>query len=295
VLNDASTPLLNRATRGVYRPASLFKIIAAAAGMERGGMNGSTLFNDPGIWEGLPGYPKACWINKVTGHGHGTLSLEHAITVSCDVVFYQVGQRLDQLDRNLMPDFSRAFGLGQKTGIELDEETGDIPNPNEGTWRPGDPVNMAIGQQDIQRVTPLQIADIMAAIANGGTLYRPRLLGRISDIVTGLSQTPPPEARGKLPVGTETLAVLRRALAGVTSEKDGTAYLVFQKARVTVAGKTGTDQTDFGDDNSWFAAYAPADNPQIAIVVIVEHGGEGSKTAAPIVRQIVDEYFARGQ
>ena len=293
LINDPGDPLVNRATQGAFPPGSVFKIVSYAAAIEKGLYSPNSLFNDPGYWDGLgQNFRKVCWIYPITGKGHGTISFANALTQSCDVTFYQVGQKLDQTDRNLLPNFARAFGLGKETGIELAESPGIVPDPNKGTWRPGDTINLVIGQGDLL-TTPLQIVDMMAAIANGGTLYRPRLVARVSSLADGTEKVFPTDARGKLPVSATTLTSIRQALARVTADSTGTAYNAFRGAKVAIAGKTGTAEVlKTGEPHSWFAAYAPADNPKIAVVVIAEHGGEGSTTAAPIVREIVEGYFA---
>ncbi len=293
LMNDPGDPLVNRAAQGAFPPGSVFKIVAYAAAVEKGIYSPSSLFNDPGFWDGLgPNYRKYCWTWPITGKGHGTISLSNALTQSCDVTFYQVGQKLDQTDRNLLPSFARAFGLGKETGIEIAESPGIVANPNQGVWRPGDPINMVIGQGNML-TSPLQIVDMLAAVANGGTLYKPHVVARVSSLADGTEKTFPPEVRGKLPVSAGTLASIRDALKKVTTDKDGTAYTAFKGSKIIVAGKTGTAEVlKEGEPHSWFAGYAPADNPKIAVVVIAEHGGEGSKTAAPIFRQIVEKYFA---
>ncbi len=293
LMNDPGDPLVNRAAQSAFPPGSVFKIVAYAAAVEKGVYTPNSLFNDPGFWDGLgQNYRKYCWTWPITGKGHGTLSLSSALTQSCDVTFYQVGQKLDQLDRNLLPTFARAFGLGKETGIEIAESPGIVPDPNQGVWRPGDPINLVIGQGNLL-TSPLQIADMLAAVANGGTLYKPHLVARVSSLADGTEKPSPIEARGKLPVSAGTLASIRDALKKVTTDKDGTAYTAFKGSKVISAGKTGTAEVfKEGEPHSWFAGYAPADNPKIAVVVIAEHGGEGSKTAAPIFREIVDKYFA---
>jgi penicillin-binding protein 2 len=293
LMNDPGDPLVNRAVQSAFPPGSVFKIVGYSAAIEKGIFSPNSLFNDPGYWDGLgQNFRKYNWTWPITGKGLGTLSLSNALTQSDDVVFYQVGQKLDQVDKNLLPNFARAFGLGSETGIELAESSGNIPDPNQGTWRPGDPINMVIGQGDVL-ASPLQIADMMAAIANGGTLYTPHVVARVSSLADGTEKTFPVTVRGKLPISAGTLASLRDALKRVTTDKDGTAFTPFKGSKVIVAGKTGTAEVfKTGEPHSWFAAYAPADNPRIAIVVIAEHGGEGSTTAAPIVREIVDKYFA---
>lgn len=293
LMNDPGDPLVNRNVQSAFPPGSVFKIISYSAAVEKGIFAPSSLFNDPGYWDGLgQSYRKYNWTWPITGKGLGTLSLSSALTQSDDVVFYQVGQKLDQVDKNLLPNFARAFGLGTATGFELTESTGNIPNPNQGTWRPGDAINMVIGQGDVL-ASPLQIVDMMAALANGGTLYKPHVVARVNSLADGTEKTFPIEARGKLPISAGTMASLKDALKKVTTDKDGTAYTPFKGSKIIVAGKTGTAEVlKTGEPHSWFAAYAPADNPKIAVVVIAEHGGEGSTTAAPIVREIVEKYFA---
>ncbi|MGE5264523.1 MAG: penicillin-binding protein 2 [Acidobacteriota bacterium] len=293
ILNDPNAPLVNRASQSAFPPGSVFKIVAYAAAVEKGVFTPASLFNDPGYWDGLgQNFRKYNWTWPITGKGLGTLSLSSALTQSDDVVFYQVGQKLDQVDRNLMTSFARAFGLGSETGIEISEAAGIVPDPNAGLWRPGDAINMVIGQGTML-TSPLQIADMLAAVANGGTLYRPYLVSRISSIAAGTEKVTQPEVRGKLPVSAATLASIRDALKKVTTAPEGTAYSAFKGSRVISAGKTGTAEVlKEGEPHSWFAGYAPADNPKIAVVVLAEHGGEGSKTAAPIFREIVEKYLA---
>jgi penicillin-binding protein 2 len=293
ILNDPNDPLVNRAAQGAFPPASVFKVVAYAAALEKGGYAPTSGFDDPGYWDGLGvNNRKVCWIYDLTKRGHGRISLSNALTQSCDVTFYQVGQRLDQIDQNLLPKFARDFGLGARTGIEIQDAAGYVMDPKDGAWRPGDPINMVIGHGAMQ-TTPLQIANMLAAIANGGTLYRPRLVARVVSVAEKTEQVFQPEVKAKLPVSAATLASIKDALKKVTTDPNGTAYSAFRGARVISAGKTGTAEVGgSGDPHSWFAGYAPADKPQIAIAVIVEHGGEGSKTAAPIFREIVDKFFA---
>lgn len=288
LLNDPNRPFLNRATQSSFPPGSVFKIISYSAALEKGGFKPTNTFEDPGYWDGLGVKNRRYgWTWETTKSGHGTLTLATALTVSCDVTFYQVGQKLDQLDRNLLPAYARAFGLGTNTGIELPEVPGNVPDPNAGPWGAGDPINMVIGQGTLL-VSPLQIADILAAVANGGTLYRPRLVTRI-----GTRVALQPQVRGTLPISAATLASLRDGLRKVTTDPNGTAYSAFRGSKVISAGKTGTAEVlKDGEPHAWFAGYAPADQPRIAVVVFVEHGGEGSKAAAPIFREIVEKYLA---
>lgn len=289
-LTAAQKPMLNRPTQGAYPHGSVQKIVTSAAAMERGGMTRHTPFNCTGVWRGI-GYPKACWINSY-GRTHGTVSLQKALTVSCDIAFYNVGLMLDKRDQNLLPSFCYAFGLGSETGIGLEESAGNVPDPRkQQPWIPTDPVDMAIGQ-DTFLVSPLQVLDFVAAVANGGTLWRPNLILKIQDFVNGTEQVVKSQKRGDLPVSADTLDAIREGMKGVTTDKDGTAMFAFEKQAVVSAGKTGTAQVPGNHEpHAWFGGFAPADDPQIACVVMVENGGEGSKVAAPIFRKVIERYF----
>jgi len=298
ILADPRRPLFNRATQGTYPSASVFKIISMAAAMEAAGMEPEqTFFYCPGYWEGLgPEYRKACWKED----GHGNISLKDGLTASCDVVFYAVGQTLDEVGKDILPRFGRGFGFGEPTGLEgVFEESGLMPDPDwktnvvGETWWVGDTVNLAIGQGYLL-VTPLQVARMMAAVANGGTLYRPYVVERIGpagDVEP--EQVTNPQPVGTLPVSAAHLAAIQEALLGVTTNPIGTAPHRFTGLSIPVAGKTGTAEVGGPDTvpHSWFAAYAPADSPEIAIAVIVENAGEGSSVAAPLARQVVEAYY----
>ncbi len=290
ILTNPQKPLLDRAAQGAYPQGSVQKIITTAAALERGGMTANTTFVDTGVWYGL-GYPKACWI-WAYGRTHGVVTLQKALTVSCDIAFYQIGLRLDKIDQNLMPSFSYAFGLGAETGIGIEEGAGNVPDPKkQQPWIPTDPVDMAIGQ-DTFLVSPLQVVDFIAAVANGGTLWKPRLIVKVQDLANGTEQVLPSEKRGDLPVRAQNLSVIRNALKGVTTDKDGTAQFDFEGSPIISAGKTGTAQVPGKNEpHAWFAGYAPADKPEIACVVMIENGGEGSKVAAPLFRQVIEKYF----
>ncbi len=199
---------------------------------------------------------------------------------------------LNKIDQELMPSFAYSFGLGSATDIGIEESAGNVPDPkDQQPWIPTDPVDMAIGQ-DTFLVSPLQVADYVAAVANGGTLWKPRLVSRIQDLANGTDQSVPSEKRGTLPASAKTLQIIRDALKGVTTDKDGTAKFAFDGLPVICAGKTGTAQVPGKNEpHAWFAGYAPADNPEIACAVMVENGGEGSKTAAPLFRQVIEKYF----
>jgi penicillin-binding protein 2 len=292
---DPRRPLVGRGTLGAYPPGSVFKVVTMAAGMEKLGLSPETTFVCTGTWDKLGDqFVKTCWLET----GHGQITLREGLTQSCDVVFYDVALALHNADPQILPDLARGFGLGTVTSIVGVEETpGLVPDlawklaqKGEG-WFPGDTVNLGIGQSYLLS-TPLQIANLLGAIGNGGTLYRPQLVYRIVEPV-GPEQVSQPEALARLPISPERLAVIRSALEGVVSGPRGTAREAFLGAAFTAAGKTGTSETSQEEPHAWFAGYAPAETPQVAIAVVLEHAGEGSKQAAPVFRQMAEAYFAR--
>jgi penicillin-binding protein 2 len=288
-------PLIGRGTQAAYPPGSVFKIVTMAAGMEKLGFVAGTPFVCTGSWDRLGDqFIKTCWLKT----GHGNINLQDGLTQSCDVVFYEVGLALQNADPQILPDAARAFGFGAVTGIAGVEETaGLVPDlawklAEKGeSWFPGDTVNLAIGQSYLL-ATPLQVANLLAAVGNGGTLYRPQLIQRIAEPI-GPEQVNQPEVLARLPVDSEHLTVIRAALEDVVSGPRGTAREAFDGAAFTAIGKTGTSETGQEEPHAWFAGCAPADSPQVAIAVILEHAGEGSKEAAPVFRQMAEAYFAR--
>ena len=287
-------PLVGRGTQGAYPPGSVFKIVTMAAGMEDLGLFADSAFECTGTWDRLGDeFTKKCWLET----GHGQISLQDGLSQSCDVVFYDLGLALHNADPQLLPDRARAFGLGTVTGVTgVEEAAGLVPDPawklaQKGeSWFPGDSVNLAIGQSYLL-ATPLQIANMFGAVGNGGILYRPQLVRRIVEPI-GPEQVNQPEVLTRLPASPELLSVIRSGLEGVVSGW-GTAREAFEGSIFTAAGKTGTSETGQEEPHAWFAGYAPAEAPQVAIAVLLEHAGEGSKEAAPVFRQVVEAYFAR--
>jgi penicillin-binding protein 2 len=313
LLSDTGRPLVNRATQGIYPAASVFKIVTMSAALLSNAYLPDTRYTCTGTWDRLgPNYIKGDWLEG----GHGNISLQQALTFSCDPFFYDVGFTLDQIDSFLIPDTARAFGFGAPTGIQgLLEEDGIIPDPQwkletEGEgWGRGDSVNMAIGQGFVA-VTPLQITNMLAAVANGGTLYRPQIVSQIGEGGGAPEESMEPAVIGTLPISAEQLAVIQQSLLGVTTISGGTATHRFTNMIIPVAGKTGTaevppiyreDGTLNEEPTAWFAAYAPAvatpdleevpDEPEIAVVIMIENVGEGSAVAAPITRRIIELYY----
>ncbi|MGH2522978.1 MAG: penicillin-binding transpeptidase domain-containing protein, partial [Anaerolineales bacterium] len=262
VLANRNQPLFNRATQGQYPLGSVFKIPMMAAAMTSGRYTPETTYNCGHYWDELgPTAVKVDWTLEAGLPPQGVISLERALVVSCDTYFYHVGLDLYNFDPNLAPEAARAFGLGQATGIDaVAEATGLIPDPAwkqsalGQPWEPGDSVNMAIGQGYVL-VTPLQVAMMMGAVRNGGTLYRPQIIQSIA----APGATPvfefKPEAVGQLPITSDQLSAIQEALHAVTSEKGGTARHRFLGLYIPVAGKTGTAEDPghpSGLPHSWF-------------------------------------------
>ncbi|MHB9134014.1 MAG: penicillin-binding protein 2 [Armatimonadota bacterium] len=262
---------VNRATLGQYPPGSVFKIVTAATALEAGKVPEDKYFYCEGIYHGIH-----CWKHS----GHGALDLTGAIAQSCNVAFMKMAEASSIAS---LVKMGRRFGLGKATGLKgVPEADGLMPDPEwarkayNRAWEPGETLQVGIGQSYTQ-VTPLQAARVVAAIANGGKLVHPRMVTAV-----GKDQQPfaEPTLIGLKP---ETLSRIVRGLRAVASE--GTAKSL--DPTLHIAGKTGTAQNPSGADHAWFVGYAPADNPKVAIVVLVVHGGHGGATAAPIAEAII--------
>jgi len=291
------TSFFDRAAQGAYPPGSTFKPVTMAAGLEVGGYVPTSPFFDPGYWDGLGvAFRKFNW----KPGGDGPIDLQTGLSASNNTVFYEVGKTVELIDSFALPNMARAFGLDRATGITgVVEVPGVIPDPdwklgnrNE-VWTSGDGVNMAIGQGFVL-VTPLQLANMYAAIANGGTLYRPEIIARIGSLNEPPEEVWQPEAIGTLSVSPENLASIREGLRGVINGPKGTAGFVFRGFPIDVAGKTGTAEAgEGGESHAWFACFAPAsrDDPDIVVVVFLENGGQGSYRAAPLARNVLEAYY----
>ena len=300
LIRNPLNPLLNRALQSQQPPGSVFKIVVALAALEEG-------FVDPEKELACPGYFKlgdhtfSCWRKE----GHGAVNLRRAIVESCDVYFYQLG---NAVGINTIAKYAKLLGLGEKTGIELEEEkNGIVPTPEwkktlYGTkWQRGETINTAIGQGYVL-TTPLQIASAFCAIANESFVPKPRIVVKIKDGDDVFSL--PAEKRKELHLSKKTLSFIKEALSGVVNDPQGTGT----KAKIeglVVAGKTGTAQvvskaaaaggsrSAGAEDHAWFVAMAPADNPQIVVSVLIENGGHGGSVAAPVAREIIKEYLKK--
>ncbi|HEX2622497.1 MAG TPA: penicillin-binding transpeptidase domain-containing protein, partial [Phototrophicaceae bacterium] len=297
---DTRNPLLNRPTQGRYPSGSVMKIGTAMAVVDSGIYTANTHYVCNGSWT-RDGVTLDDW----WAAGHGVVTPATAVTQSCNPFFYEVGYQMNLRDPELLPDYLRQFGLGQPTGLtEIPEDSGYIGDAETlrvkygVQWSFSDASRMAIGQGEVE-ITPLQIIRLTAAIANGGTLYRPQILMR-SGILDEISYSMTPDANGNINIRPDVIEMVREGMCAVTTSPVGTANFVFQDSPlldIGICGKTGTAQDlPRPTTHAWFTAYAPRDNPEIAVTVMVENAGigisgEGSVMAAPIVRQIMEYYF----
>ncbi len=310
LLNDKNRPLFDRAIGGAYPPGSTVKVIDAAAALQEGVVSRSTRINCTGKmiipheYDPFTKFTFPCWLKE----GHGWQNVIDALAHSCDIYFYEVsggfedfkGVGIDRLERYL-----RSFGLGLETGIDLPGETAalvpnsawklsQVWNTRGEQWLTGDTYNAAIGQGYLL-ATPLQIVNAVAAIANGGTLYRPQIVYQVTDADGKVVQPFTKQVIRQVNVSTDNLALVREGMRAAVTR--GTAILT-NYPQVAIAGKTGTAEYQGQKDaeghwptHAWFVGFAPADNPQIALVVFVEGGGNGAEVAVPIAAQILGYYF----
>jgi len=295
IAESAANPLLNRASQGIYPAGSIMKSIDALAVADSGIYPMNQTYFCSGIWqEGND--VRYDWL----AGGHGRMTIAGALANSCNPFFYQVGLEMDRVDPFLLPNYARRFGFGSVTGLrDVSEAGGTIPDPdwiriNRGLpWSFSYSVSMAIGQGEVE-VTPLQMVRFYGAIGNGGTLYRPQLVLQ-RGILDQRTSVATPEENGALDVKEEVLEMIQQGLCEVTTERYGTASHIFRNSpllNVGVCAKTGTAQVSGQrPPHSWFASYAPRENPEIATIVIIENSGDGSAIAAPITRRILEWYF----
>ncbi|MFO1464526.1 MAG: penicillin-binding protein 2 [bacterium] len=293
--------LLNRPSQAAYPPGSTYKIVTAIAALAEKETNFQETINCPGYYT-FGGRQWGCWNHR----GHGRVNLHTALVSSCDVYFYKMGERLGP-DR--LAHYAKLLGLGQKTGVLNDSEReGLIPTRDwkekarKEKWAPSDSLGIAIGQ-GFDLVTPLQNARMIAQFANGGKRITPHLLQATVDD-SGERRPAPVDPPEPLPwnLGAKDYAAVKQALVDVVAGAGGTGAKA-RLAGIRVGGKTGTAQVVGNEtrgkvakgvkteDHAWFVAFAPAEDPQIAIAVMVEHGGHGGAVAAPIAQRVMEEYF----
>jgi len=301
-LNDPlSRPLQNKALQGRYAPGSTFKIVVAAAALQEGVVSKNSSFKCTGRFR-LGRSVFRCWKRR----GHGQVDLYKALVESCDIYFYQIGRKLG-IEK--IAKYATGFGLGSKTGIDLsDENEGFIATPEwklgryQEPWQEGETLITSIGQ-GYTLVTPLQMACLISAVANGGTLFSPVYLEKITGSDGRIVKSFESDPRSNLPISESNLGMIKRALVGAVNDEKGTGSRC-KLPDVLVAGKTGTAQVIEQDthrqdkniqwkhrDHAWFIAYAPAERPELAVAVLCEHSGHGGSVAAPIAREIFKTWF----
>ncbi len=306
--SNVDMPMFNRAIQGTYSPGSTFKMVTAIAAIESGVIGLTEQILTHGKYD--KGHKPACWIWNGYRSTHGNVDAEKALKVSCNYYFYEVGYRMGI---DVLSKYASMFGLGSKTGIELfGESAGTLAsreyinklNERDGKnrqWMIADTLSSSIGQS-YNSFTPLQMAYYVATLANGGVKNELTLLKDVispeGNEVSMMSVDTNVDAKiGKtestaadLEIDQATLDVVFEGMRSVTGETGGTAYSTFSSFPIEVAGKTGTATPSSGSDHAWFVGFAPYDNPEIAVVCVIEHGGHGSYTA-PAVKEVMEEYF----
>ena len=306
--DDPAKPLLNKAVQNSYPPGSIFKMVTAIAGLETGAITRTEIINDTGVYRKY-GLSWPCWYYTDYHTGHGRLNVSGAIEKSCNYFFYETG---DRMGIENLAKYAKYFGLGVKTGVELPSETaGAMATPEYAqsvgvTWTKGQTINASIGQ-GLDSFSPLQMAKYISMLANGGNNIDVSIVKTIrksdgteaskEEINSFVNQKLGIEEQEveDLPISQENLDAILQGMRSVTSDTTGTAYVRFKDFGIEVGGKTGSAEA--GEDangndivHAWFAGFAPFDNPEIAIVVMVENGAHGNYTAE-VVRDIMQEYF----
>lgn len=305
-MNNSAKPLVNKAIQNSYSPGSTFKMVTAIAGLESGVINLNSKINDTGIYKKY-GISMNCWYYTDYHRGHGYLNVSEAIEKSCNYFFYETGDRMG-IDK--LAEFAKYFGLGTKTGIELQGETAGVlasretkqqMHPDDPNWNPGNTLNASIGQGD-NEFSPLQMARYISMLANGGHKIDVSIVKTIRNAdgsevsrdeinqfinkKLGIEE----DSSEELQINQSYLNAVLQGMKSVTSDTGGTAYVRFKDFNISVGGKTGSAEAPNNKVHAWFVGFAPFENPEIAIVVMVENGGHGNYTAE-VVRDIMAEYF----
>ena len=294
VQSDPRSPFLSRVTQMALPPGSVFKVISAVASVESGKMHPLASFHCQGYLDTTD--KNRCLPFRHSGVGHGDVTLADALCRSCNVYFYTAARRMGPQS---LVGWARRFGIGQPTGIDLPSESaGRLPVPDspiatgefQEKWKPGTTLDLSIGQSSLM-VTPLQMARVMAAIANNGHLVTPHLaadsgpvsLNDSSSIRMTMPSAPSRQIEG---LDRDTLRYVREGLTMVVHHPRGTGYKTVRMKEITIAGKTGTAETN-GVDHAWFAGYVPAEQPRIAFVVVLQNGGSGGAVAGPVAHDFI--------
>ena len=305
--DNEAKPLVNKAIQNSYSPGSTFKMITAIAGLESGVINLNTKINDTGVYTKYSDYQPRCWYYTDYHRGHGYLNVSEAIEKSCNYFFYETA---DKMGIDTLARFAKYFGLGSKTGIELQGETAGVLasketraeiHKDEPYWSPGNTLQAAIGQSD-NEFSPIQMARYISMLANGGKKIQPTIVKTIRNAdgsevsreeidkfvnnKLGLEE----DNSENIEINRDYLNEVLKGMKSVTSDSGGTAYVRFKDFDISVGGKTGSAEAPGDKVHAWFVGFAPFENPEIAIVVMVENGGHGNYTAE-VVRDIMAEYF----
>jgi len=290
--NDKLLPMFNRAFNGTYAPGSTFKMATGIAALEEGVIGPSTLIRDLGIYtKYAPSYSPRCWVFSDYGTTHGAINVSQALEKSCNYFFYESA---DTMGIELLNEYCEKLGLGQKTGVELSEASGVLAGPEskkrieDTIWYPGDTLQASIGQS-YNLFTPLQLANYVATIVNGGTRYKTHLVKSINDTATGVNtQNAKIEVVESLEMKDENYHAIMYGMK--LAAQSGTASNLFSVYKVGVGAKTGTASVPSGTANGVFVAFAPYEKPEIAICVVVEHGAHGNSVGG-VAKAVFDEYF----
>jgi len=295
IIDNPDRPLVNKVISGLYPPGSVIKPVIALAALQNRVIDPQYPVTCTGIYN-IGIYEYRCWKEG----GHGTVALHDAIVQSCDFFFYRIAE-MTGIER--LATFAKKCGFGAKTGIEISgEKSGLVPDREwkqrikKQPWHLGETLYFGIGQ-GYMLVTPLQLAVFYSALAHGGEIIKPRIIDRIEDPITGQIETTKVETVGNIPTKEENIEFVNRALLDVVESGGGTGHQA-NIAGIDVAGKTGTAQVVSEqnnkveiEDHAWFAAFAPFEQPEICVVVLIEHGGKGGAVAAPVAREIIKAYF----
>ncbi|MGB3222763.1 MAG: penicillin-binding protein 2 [Desulforhopalus sp.] len=304
LLDNPKHPLINKVVQASYPPGSTYKMVTAMAGLATGVIDEDTVFYCPGHYR-FGNRTYRCWKHS----GHGPVNLVKAIGESCDVYFYQVGQKVGV---DVLAEYAEKFGLGKKTGVEMEyEKSGLAPTKSwkekyrHAKWQEGETLSVAIGQ-GFNLATPLQMAVMTATLANGGKIYRPQLVEQVIDPEGNVIESFSPELINEIVGLDRYFSLIKQGMEEVVQGKRGTARAVAIEG-LRIAGKTGTAQVvrlaqykHLKEENipykyrdhAWFTCYAPAEDPEIAVTVLVEHGLHGGSGAGPIARAVLNQYFS---
>ncbi len=291
ISTSPNSPLLNRALNGLYAPGSTFKVVTSVAALEEEVIYPYSTVFDSGIYkEFAPSYTPHCWIYDKYKRGHGAQNVTMALQNSCNYFFFDVGNKLGI---NKLNEYSKGFGLGELTGIEIGESSGILAGPEhreatQGTWYGGDTIQAAIGQSD-NLFTPLQLSNFMCTFLNRGTRYQSHLLYSVKNhFDNSVYYQMPANILSKTDISDSTYDVVKEAMKRVV--EDGTAATIFDRTTVPIGGKTGSAETGRGSANAVFIGFAPYDDPSLCVTVVVEHGSKGAN-AAMAAKMIIEDYF----